>query len=126
MLSHVSLGVHDLQRTRRFYDAVMATLGASRVWTGDTGLGYGTPGFEQLNLFLHGADVPVVGGQGFHLAFVATDPDVVRAFHAAAIAHGGTCEGPPGLREHYGPGYFAAFVRDPDGHKLECHVRSAP
>jgi len=117
MLSHVSLPIADLDRSRAFYDAVMVHLGASRVWTGATGLGYGTPGREQLNLFVQ----PVVqaAGPGFHLAFAAQRRDRVDAFHAAAVAAGGRCEGPPGRREAYGPTYYAAFVRDPDGHKLE-------
>ncbi len=64
---------------------------------------------------------PVVPpGPGFHLAFVAESPTAVDCFHAAALASGGTDEGAPGPRPHYGPSYYAAFVRDPDGHKLEA------
>ncbi len=57
---------------------------------------------------------------GFHLAFIAASREAVDAFHAAALRHGGLDEGPPGIREHYDPGYYAAFVRDPDGHRLEA------
>ena len=57
-----------------------------------------------------------------HLAFQAASRSAVDVFHAAALAHGGTCDGPPGIREHYDPGYYAAFVRDPDGHRLEAVV----
>ncbi len=120
MISHVSLPVGDLDRASAFYDAVMPAMGATRVWTGPRGLGYGTPGREQLNLFLQdGDEVPLTAAPGFHLAFSAPDRAAVDAFHAAALAHGGRCAGPPGLRPQYGPDYYAAFVRDPDGHKLE-------
>lgn len=119
MLSHVSLGVADLPRSHAFYDAVMLCLGAERVWAGERGLGYGTPGREQLNLFEQPAGTPLPAGPGFHLAFTAPDRAAVDAFHAAALAHGGHCEGPPGARPAYSPSYYAAFVRDPDGHKLE-------
>lgn len=118
MLSHVSLGIRDRDRSAAFYDAVLGTLGYARVWTGERGLGYGPPGREPLNLFVQEAEVAV--GAGFHLAFEAPDPAAVDAFHAAALAAGGHDEGPPGPRPHYGDGYYAAFVRDPDGHKLEA------
>jgi len=119
MLSHVSLGVHDLSRAMAFYDAGLAALGYIRLWTGVDGLGYGAPGgSEKLNIFAREGAAPA--GLGFHLAFVAPDPTSVDRFHAAALAHGGTDEGAPGPRPHYGASYYAAFVRDPDGHKLEA------
>ena len=122
MLSHLSLGVSDLDATQAFYDAALAPLGAVRVWRLHHAVGYGpTGGDDKLALFLKdAADVPLTAGPGFHLAFAAPDRDAVDAFHAAAIANGGTDEGAPGLRPHYGPTYYAAFVRDPDGHKLEA------
>ncbi|GAB4510402.1 MAG: hypothetical protein Tsb0020_27560 [Haliangiales bacterium] len=60
--------------------------------------------------------------RAFHLAFAAPDRGAVARFHAAALSAGGTDEGAPGVREHYDPGYYAAFVRDPDGHRLEAVV----
>lgn len=102
-----------------FYDASLTTLGYVRLWTGVDGLGYGEPGGgEKLNVFARKDAVPLEAG--FHLAFVAPDSASVDRFHAAALAHGGTDEGAPGPRPHYGASYYAAFVRDPDGHKLEA------
>lgn len=118
MLGHVSFGVKDLARARAFYDAVLAPFGWVRLWDGE-GLGYGPPsGGEKLNLFQ--ADDARPPGPGFHLAFDAPDRAAVDAFHAAALAHGGGDNGPPGLRPHYGSDYYAAFVVDPDGHRLEA------
>jgi catechol 2,3-dioxygenase-like lactoylglutathione lyase family enzyme len=77
-------------------------------------------GNDKLALFLQDAsDVPLAAGPGFHLAFGAPDRSAVHAFHKAAVSNGGTGCGEPGLRERYSPTYYAAFVRDPDGHKLE-------
>lgn len=119
MLGHLSFGVRDLERTTRFYDAIMAPLGYVRVWTSDRGIGFGEGhGDERLTLFLKSdAAAP---GAGFHLAFDAPSPAAVDAFHAAAMQSGGKDAGPPGPRPHYGDSYYAAFVIDPDGHKLEA------
>lgn len=119
MLGHISFGVRDLIRAGAFYDAVLATLGWVRLWDDEKGLGYGPPGGgEKLNLFFHVDAIPP--GPGFHLAFDAPGQTAVAAFHAAALAHGGVDRGAPGLRTHYGPSYFAAFVTDPDGYRLEA------
>lgn len=119
MLSHVSLGVVDLERARRFYDAALAPLGAVCLYGDERCLGYGPQnGDEQLNLFRCDRSPEV--GPGFHLAFEAPSRGAVEAFHAAALAFGGRDDGPPGVRVHYGESYFAAFVFDPDGHKLEA------
>lgn len=118
MISHISLPVADLARARRFYDAVSQPLGWGRVWDEADALGYGWKGREFLNLLAREQAAPTPAG--FHLAFVAPDREAVDAFYAAALAHGGTDEGPPGIRMQYSPTYYAAFVRDPDGHKLEA------
>ncbi|MCB9544913.1 MAG: VOC family protein [Myxococcales bacterium] len=121
MLGHLSLPVADLDRAAAFYDAALAPLGAVRLWRTPRGLGYGPPGGnDRLALFLSEAAPPLAAAPGFHLAFDAPHPAAVDAFHAAALARGGTDEGAPGLRPHYGPTYYAAFTRDPDGHKLEA------
>lgn len=120
MLSHISLGVADLERSREFYDAAIRALGFERVWNGETGLGYGRPGEERLNLFVEEGDESLAAGPGFHLAFAAPDREAVNRFHTAALSSGGRCNGPPGLRRRYGESYYAAFVIDPDGHKLEA------
>ncbi len=120
MISHLSFGVSDLARATEFYDAVLAELGYVRVWTDDTAAGYGTPGGnDKLALKLQ-ADSVVPPGPGFHLAFDAPDRGAVDRFHAAALRHGGRDRGAPGLRPDYGDTYYAAFVLDPDGHKIEA------
>ena len=120
MISHLSLGVADLARAATFYDAVMAALGYARVYTGPVSVGYGPPGGEdKLALKLQAAPIAPLG-PGYHLAFTATSREAVDRFHATALRLGGTDDGAPGLRPHYGPSYYAAFVLDPDGHKLEA------
>jgi catechol 2,3-dioxygenase-like lactoylglutathione lyase family enzyme len=126
MFSHISLGVRDLERTQAFYDAALAPLGMVRLWRTARGIGYGPPnpdGNEKLALFAQTeVDVPLAAGPGFHLALAAPSSAAVDAFHAAAVAHGGRDDGGPGIRPHYGKNYYAAFVFDPDGHKLEAKV----
>lgn len=120
MLHHISLAVADLERAAAFYDAALAPLGFQRVWTATTAVGYGPPGGgDKLALKLRPDRAPPPSS-GFHLALAAPDRAAVRAFHAAALAHGGVDRGAPGLRPHYGPGYYAAFVLDPDGYWLEA------
>ena len=121
MLDHLSLGVSDLPRAVAFYDAALAPLGYVRLWGNDRGAGYGPAGSEDEVLQLRaegaGARPP---GLGWHLALTAPSRAAVAGFHAAALAAGGSDEGAPGPRPQYGPGYYAAFVRDPDGHRLEA------
>src|SRR5262249_24911931 len=105
--------VADLARATRFYDAVLEPLGCVRTWTGEDGVEYG----GKLALFQRDA---ARASAGFHLALTARDRDAVDRFHAPALAAGGEDEGAPGLRLHYGPGYYAAFIRDPDGHRIDA------
>lgn len=126
MLHHLSLGVFDLERAATFYDAALAPLGVVRVWSDirpgepDQAVGYGPPdGGDKLALKQQG-DAAHAPGPGFHIAFAAPSRAAIEAFHAAALAAGGTDNGPPGLRPHYGPTYYAAFVIDPDGHRIEA------
>lgn len=120
MLEHLSFGVEDLDRAARFYDRVMEPFGWVRVWSTRKGVGYGPPGGgDKLALFPRPGQVQAPGA-GFHLAFDAPSRAAVDAFHAAALSAGGTDAGAPGLRPHYGATYYAAFVLDPDGHKLEA------
>jgi catechol 2,3-dioxygenase-like lactoylglutathione lyase family enzyme len=119
MIGHLSIGVADLPRSTRFYDAAMIALGYARVWTSPNGVGYGLEeGKDKLALFPRPDARPP--GAGFHLAFEAPSPEAVDRFHAAAIAAGGISDGAPGLRPHYGATYYAAFVIDPDGYRLEA------
>lgn len=121
MLGHISFGVSDLTRSGAFYDATMQALGYARVFGSDRAIGYGAPGSPNDRLLLiqqPGAVMPP--SAGFHLAFGAPSREAVDRFHAAALANGGVDEGGPGLRPQYGPDYYAAFVLDPDGYKLEA------
>jgi catechol 2,3-dioxygenase-like lactoylglutathione lyase family enzyme len=120
LFSHLSIGVADLDRGIAFYDAVIATLGGIRCFTGPVSVGYG-PHADKEDLSLKLAPGPdVTPRPGFHLAFEAASPAMVDLFHATALRHGGRDDGPPGLRPDYGPTYYAAFVIDPDGHRLEA------
>ena len=124
LLHHISFGVSDLQSMARFYDAVLTPLGQVRVWDGPRSVGYGLPGQGDkllLNLRDDGDHAP---GSGFHLAFSAPSRKAVDKFHAAALAHGGADNGGPGLRVHYGPNYYAAFVIDPEGCRIEAVINS--
>jgi catechol 2,3-dioxygenase-like lactoylglutathione lyase family enzyme len=132
MLHHISLGVADIvDRAVAFYDAVLKPLGYVRVWDdlrpGEhaQAAGYGPPGGGDklaLKSRLGDAHPP---GPGFHIAFAAPDRSAVDAFHRAALAHDGTDNGGPGLRPDYGPHYYAAFVIDPDGHRIEAVFNTA-
>ena len=124
LLHHISLGVSDLQAMAAFYDAILAPLGQVRVWDGQGSVGYGLPGQgDKLLLNLRG-DGDHAPGAGFHLAFSAASREAVRQFYAAALAHGGADNGAPGLREHYGPNYYAAFVIDPEGWRVEAVINA--
>jgi catechol 2,3-dioxygenase-like lactoylglutathione lyase family enzyme len=126
MLGHLSFGVSDLERSIAFYDAALAPLGLTRVWTKPSAAGYGFPGTGDL-LALKKQSSPVrPPGPGFHLAFNVSTHAVVDAFYSEALRAGGTDNGRPGLRLQYGPAYYAAFVIDPDGHPIEavCQQKS--
>ena len=109
LIDHVHLKVRDLSASRRFYDAVLAALGL--------------PAMENYGELLEGDELCLSLGEpitsGLHLAFQAADRDAVRRFHAAAVAAGGRDNGGPGER-NYHPGYYGAFVLDPDGNNIEA------
>ena len=120
MLGHLSFGVGDLARSAEFYDRILAPLGYFRVWSNVRGVGFGEKGGgDKLALFALG-EPALAPGPGFHLAFTAPSREAVQAFHAEALRAGGRDCGAPGLRPHYGATYYAAFVLDPDGYKLEA------
>ncbi|GAC1351511.1 MAG: VOC family protein [Polyangiales bacterium] len=126
MIDHLSLGTSNLGRATSFYDAVLAPLGYVRLWSTERGVGYGITGSvdEELAIFAIDEHARAIGA-GFHLAIEAPDRASVDSFHAVATGMGAVDEGAPGLRPRYGDGYYAAFVRDLDGHKIEavCHER---
>lgn len=128
MIDHIGFAVSDIARSRAFYDAALSPLGLALVMefgpgqteSGGTALGYGEEGEP---FFWIGDNEQV--GEGTHIALSAPTRAAVEAFHAAALAAGGRDHGAPGLREHYGPDYYAAFVLDPDGINLEAVCRAS-
>lgn len=124
MIDHVSIGVRDLAAAQRFYDAALAPLGYKRLYRGDDSLGYGrdAPAFW---VSTSEQPVPADPRSGLHICFIAPTRAGVDAFHAAALSASGRDNGAPGLRADYGPGYYAAFVIDPEGYRLEAHCDKA-
>ena len=125
MFSHVTVGTNDFARAEPFYDAVMAVLGHPVMFKMPGALAYGEPAGEKFFVLTPFDRQEARAGNGVHAAFKAASRAEVDAFHAAALANGGTDEGPPGLRAYYHPNYYGAYVRDPDGNKLQavCHRR---
>lgn len=118
-LMDVTLGTRDLARAARFYDPVMATLGLHRLPDAPEGwVGWGPATGPGLWLCLPFDGRPATPGNGTMVSFAAASAAQVRAFHAAALSHGGQDEGPPGTRDRYDPAFYVAYVRCPDGHKL--------
>lgn len=124
MLDHISIGVRDIKRTRRFYDAALKPLGYTCLSEGDTSLGYGR---DAVALWISVAPRPVPAdeGSGLHICFAAPSRQSVDEFHAAALASGGRDNGKAGLRDDYGANYYAAFALDPDGYRLEAYCGRA-
>jgi catechol 2,3-dioxygenase-like lactoylglutathione lyase family enzyme len=124
MLNHVSIGVSDIARTKRFYDAVLEPLGYRCLSDGAGSLGYGD---EVVAFWIATAKHPVPADEasGLHFCFTAPTRQSVNAFHAAALSNGGRDNGRPGLRDDYGPDYYAAFAVDPDGYRIEAYCNSA-
>lgn len=122
VLSHITLGTNDPDRAARFYDAVLGALGFARL-PKPPGK---PPAYEKngqmptIYLYPPADGRPATWGNGTHVAFIAETADAVDAFHRLALHHGGSDEGPPGPRPHYGDDYYAAYVRDPDGNKLQA------
>jgi catechol 2,3-dioxygenase-like lactoylglutathione lyase family enzyme len=133
MLSYVYFGTNDLERATRFYDATLAPLGMPRCITGDpewdrisAGWGiYEADGARELGFWIGKPfdQQPATTGNGSMVAFSAPSWKAVDEFHAAALAHGGTSDGAPGLRLHYRKDFYAAYVRDLDGNKLAAVCR---
>jgi catechol 2,3-dioxygenase-like lactoylglutathione lyase family enzyme len=120
MLNHVSIGVRDLAKTKRFYDAALGALGYKCLSNGASSLGYGR---DSVAFWISPTDKPVPAdtASGLHFCFDAPSRKAVDAFHAAAVKAGGKDNGKPGVREDYSPNYYAGFVVDPDGYRIEAY-----
>jgi catechol 2,3-dioxygenase-like lactoylglutathione lyase family enzyme len=119
MIDHVSVAVRDLAASVRFYEAVLAALGFARLETRPATVGFGKT-YAEFWINLRGDMTPAAPGNGAHVCFRARTPEMVDAFHATALAHGGADDGKPALRPQHGDGYYAAFIRDPDGNRIEA------
>jgi catechol 2,3-dioxygenase-like lactoylglutathione lyase family enzyme len=120
MIAHMSIGARDVARARSFYDAVLKPLGYTCLSADEASLGYGAKAPE---FWVYGTEHPVPADErsGLHICFIAPDRASVDAFHKAAVKTGGRDNGKPGLRADYGENYYAAFVTDPDGNRIEAY-----
>ncbi len=125
MLDHIGIEVGDLERSRAFYEAALEPLGIGFIMEFEGSVGLGSEGEHgpKPYFWIHARGRPAVSGA--HICFGARSPELVNAFHAAALAAGGEDNGAPGPRSQYHPGYYGAFVLDPDGNNVEavCHRR---
>ena len=119
MIDHISVGVSDLDRSARFYEAVLAPLGLSRLVTRPATIGFGKA-YPEFWINLRAGMAPVPHESGVHICLRARTTSEVDAFHAAALSAGGRSDGGPGLRPHDRVKYYAAFVIDPDGNRVEA------
>jgi len=119
MIDHVSIAVRDLAGCGRFYDTVLATIGYTRLVTRPATIGFGKK-YAELWLNERRHMTPADPDTGAHICLRAPNAEAVQAFHAAAITGGGRSDGAPGLRADENAGYYAAFVRDPEGNKIEA------
>jgi catechol 2,3-dioxygenase-like lactoylglutathione lyase family enzyme len=118
MIDHVSIAVRDLAAAARFYDAVLGPLGMTRLREWPASVGYGKQ-YPEVWLNLRATMAPVAADSGAHVCLRARESKAVDAFHAAALRAGGASDGAPGPRPEYSEKYYAAFIRDPDGNRVE-------
>jgi len=119
MIDHVSVGVSDLERSARFYEPVLAQLGLSRLVTRPGTIGFGK-NYPEFWINLRADMAEVASDSGVHVCLRAKSAEDVEAFHTAALTAGGRSDGAPGLRPHDRVHYYAAFVVDPDGNRIEA------
>lgn len=119
MIDHISVGVSDLARSTRFYEQALAPLGLARLIERPTTIGFGKA-YPEFWINLRPGMARVPADTGSHLCFRAKSTAEVDDFHAAALQAGGVSDGPPGLRPHDRVRYYAAFVLDPDGNRIEA------
>ncbi|HZP74897.1 MAG TPA: VOC family protein [Pseudolabrys sp.] len=119
MIDHVSIAVRDLAAATRFYEAVLGALGFAKLDDRPATVGFGKK-YSELWLNLRRDMSPIEANCGVHVCLRTPSQAAVDAFHAAALAAGGTSDGAPGLRPQHGEGYYAAFIRDLDGNRIEA------
>ena len=119
MIDHVSVAVRDLGQATRFYEALLGAIGYEKLVVRPHTVGFGKS-YPEFWVNLRSAMTPVAGDSGAHVALRVRTTELVEAFHRAALAAGGSCDGAPGLRPQHGEGYYAAFIRDPDGNRIEA------
>jgi catechol 2,3-dioxygenase-like lactoylglutathione lyase family enzyme len=119
MIDHVSVGVRDLERAARFYERALASLGLSRLVTRPATIGFGK-NYPEFWINLRADMAPAPRDSGVHICLRAKSAEEVDAFHAAALDAGGRSDGAPGLRPHDRVRYYAAFIVDPDGNRIEA------
>jgi catechol 2,3-dioxygenase-like lactoylglutathione lyase family enzyme len=119
MIDHVSVGVGDLERSARFYELALAPLGLLRLVTRPAMIGFGKS-YPEFWINLRANMAPVEPGSGVHICLRTKSSGDVDAFHTAALNAGGRSDGAPGLRPHDRVRYYAAFVVDPDGNRIEA------
>jgi catechol 2,3-dioxygenase-like lactoylglutathione lyase family enzyme len=117
MIDHVSVAVRDLDAALRFYDTVLGTLGYARLETRAATAGWGK---QYPDFWVNLRTAAIAPPDGAHVCFRARSADIVDAFHAQALKAGATSDGAPGLRPQHGEGYYAAFIRDADGNRIEA------
>jgi catechol 2,3-dioxygenase-like lactoylglutathione lyase family enzyme len=119
MIDHISVGVSNLERSARFYELALAPLGLVRLVTRPATVGFGKS-YPELWINRRADMAEVAPDSGVHICMRAKSTDAIDAFHAAALDAGGRSDGVPGLRPHDRVRYYAAFVRDPDGNRIEA------
>ncbi len=119
MIDHISIGVRDLEQAARFYQAVLGAIGYARLEVRPHTIGFGKK-YPEFWINLRAAMPSVASESGAHVGLRVRTSELVDAFHAAALAAGGASDGAPGLRPQHGDGYYAAFIRDLDGNRVEA------
>jgi catechol 2,3-dioxygenase-like lactoylglutathione lyase family enzyme len=119
VIDHISIGVSDLQRSARFYELALAPLGLAKLVTRPATIGFGKA-YPEFWINLRSNMTSVAADSGNHIGLRAKSTGEVDAFHEAALKAGGASDGAPGLRPHERVRYYAAFIRDPDGNRIEA------
>ena len=119
MIDHISVAVRDLARAAHFYEVVLGAIGYAKLEMRPATVGFGKK-YAEFWLNLRPTMSPIDADCGAHIGLRVRTRALVDSFHAAALAAGGTSDGAPGLRPQHGEGYYAAFIRDPYGNRIEA------